>query len=159
MWTKNDGSSQISADQFIVTTAAPGRTHETANYSAPVGGESATYDRGTAQLVNGEATIICDESFRWIADEQSMTVTITPLSAESQGIAVIEKSAGRFKVKELHGGDGNYEFDYLVICKRKGQEDFKVLQPKPALMVDYSREMQHKLPTGPLKSIRDLYRK
>ncbi|MBK8502439.1 MAG: hypothetical protein IPL46_09595 [Saprospiraceae bacterium] len=159
MWTKNDGSSQMGADQFIMTTAAPGRANESANYSAPVGGESATYDRGTARLVNGEATIICPESFRWIADEQSMTVTITPLSAESQGIAVIEKSTGGFKAKELHGGSGNYDFDYLVMCKRKGQEDFQVLQSKPALMIDHSREMQPKFPTGPLKSIRDLYRK
>jgi hypothetical protein len=149
----------MGADQFIMSTAAPGRANESANYAAPVGGEAATYDRGTAQLVNGEATIVCPESFRWIADDQSMTVTITPLSAESEGIAVIEKSAGGFKVKELRGGTGNYAFDYLVMCKRKGQENFQVVQPKPTLMVDHSREMQHKLPAGPLKSIRDLYRK
>ena len=76
-------------------------------FAAPMGGEAAAYDRGTGQLVNGEATITCPEHFRWVADEASMTVTITPLSAESQGIAVIAKSAGGFKVKELHGGTGN----------------------------------------------------
>jgi len=159
MWTKGDGTSQMGADQFIMSTAAPGRSNEMANYAAPVGGESATYDRGTAKLVNGEATVVCPESFRWIADEASMTVTITPLSADSKGIAVIEKTTKGFKVKELHHGAGNYEFDYLVMCKRKGQEEYEVVRPKPQLMVDHSRDLKMKIPKGPLKSIRDLYQK
>lgn len=158
MWTRGDGSSQMGADQFIMSTAAPGRADEIANYAAPVGGESATYDRGTAKLVNGEATVICPESFRWIADQASMTVTITPLSADSKGIAVIEKTAGGFKVKELHGGKGDYQFDYLVMAKRKGQENYEVVRPRPQLMTDHSRDLKIKAPTGPIKSIRDLFK-
>ena len=148
----------MGADQFIMSTAAPGRSHQTANYAAPVGGESATYDRGTATLVNGQASVICPESFRWIADETSMTVTITPLSADSKGIAVVEKTTGGFKVKELSGGKGNYQFDYLVMCKRKDQEDFKVLRSNPQEMIDHNRALKLKFPTGSRKSIRDLYK-
>jgi hypothetical protein len=156
LWTRNDGSSQVGADQFIMTTQAPGRANEAAYFSVPVGGEAAAYDRGTAQLVNGEATVSCPDYFGWVADDQSMTVSITPLSADSKGIAVIEKSATGFKVKELNGGSGNYSFDYLVICKRKGFEDYKVVRPKPVLLDDENQELLKKLPKGPLQSVLDL---
>ncbi|NND31903.1 MAG: hypothetical protein HKN76_04875 [Saprospiraceae bacterium] len=156
VWTKNDGTSQVGADQFVMTTSPPGRADQLAAFSAPVGGEAAAYDRGTATLVNGEATVICPEHFGWVADENSMTVTITPLSADSQGIAVIEKSNGGFKVKELNGGTGNYSFDYLVMCKRKGLEEYEVVRKKPQIMSDNSTEILKNLPSGPLSSIRDL---
>ncbi len=87
-----------------------------------------------------------------------MTVTITPLSAESKGIAVIEKSNGGFKVKELHGGTGNYTFDYLVMCKRKGYEDFQVMRERPEVLEDPSKTLMEHMPKGPIKSIRDLYK-
>ena len=110
-------------------------------------------------MVNGEATVVCPEHFQWVADEASMTVIITPLSAESKGVAVIEKSNGGFKVKELHGGTGNYAFDYLVMCKRKGYEDFQVVRKKPEIMHDASQEILQHLPKGQVKSIKDLAKK
>lgn len=102
-------------------------------YGSLVGDESAAYTRGTATLVDGVAIVICPEHFQAIADPNSMTVTITPLSAESKGIAVVEKFPGGFRVQELNGGKGAYSFDYSVSCKRKGMEEYKV---------------EHKLPTA-----------
>ncbi len=151
-----DTGSEVAANVITMLSAAPGRSDRDAAYAAPMGGEAAAYDRGTAQMINGEATVTCPEYFQWVADEASMTVTITPLSAESKGVAVIEKSNGGFKVKELHGGTGNYSFDYLVMCKRKGYEDFKVVRKKPELLQDQSKEILQHLPKGPMKSIRDL---
>ena len=58
-----------------------------------------------------------------------MTVSITPLSADSEGIAVVEKTNSGFKVKELRRGTGNYQFDWEVKCIRKGYEDYKVIRP------------------------------
>jgi len=52
---------------------------------------------------------------------------ITPLSADSKGIAVINKSAGGFTAKELFQGQGNYEFDYEVKGIRKGYENEPIL--------------------------------
>ena len=157
LWTQTDGSSQIGADQFVMTASPPSRSNDVeAVYSAPMGGEAATYDRGTANLVDGEATIKCPESFQWIADAGSMTVTITPLSADSKGIAVIEKSNGGFKVKELSNGKGNYAFDYLVMCKRKGQEDYQVIRKKPQIIKSQAEKIKAHLPKGPITSIRDL---
>ncbi|MBK8501756.1 MAG: hypothetical protein IPL46_05840 [Saprospiraceae bacterium] len=156
VWTRNDGSSQVGADQFIMTTQAPGRSTDDAHFSAPVGGEAAAYDRGTARLVNGEASVSCPDHFTWIADEHSMTVSITPLSAESKGLAVIEKTAAGFKVKELNGGAGNYEFDYLIMCKRKGYENYEVVRPKPVLLEDEDSVLLKNIPKGAISSIQDL---
>lgn len=157
LWTQTDGSSQIGADQFVMTASPPSRSNDVqAVYSAPMGGEAATYDRGTANLVNGEATIKCPESFQWVADEGSMTVTITPLSADSKGIAVIEKSNGGFKVKELSKGTGNYAFDYLVMCKRKGHEDYQVIRKKPEIIKSQAEQIKAHLPKGPINSMREL---
>ena len=109
-------------------------------YGSLVGDESAAYTRGTATLVDGVASVICPDHFQAIADPNSMTVTITPLSAESKGIAVVEKFPGGFKVKELHGGKGAYSFDYMVSCKRKGMENYKVEHKLPvANTVDLSK--------------------
>ena len=55
---------------------------------------------------------------------------ITPLSASSEGIAVVDKSAGSFVVKELRGGTGTYEFDWEVKAVRSGFEDFEVVRPR-----------------------------
>ena len=58
-----------------------------------------------------------------------MTVQLTPLSAESMGLAVVERDAGSMTIVELAGGQGNYDFDYLVIAVRKGYEDYEVVRP------------------------------
>lgn len=149
---------EVAASVFTMLAEPPGRSDKVAAFAAPVAGEAAAYDRGTARLINGEATVSCAEHFQWIADESSMTVTITPLSGESLGIAVVEKSAGSFKVQELHGGTGNYEFDYLVICKRKDQMDYQLMRDKPQLSDNHGSEILKHIPKGPMKSIQDLHR-
>ncbi|NND31901.1 MAG: hypothetical protein HKN76_04865 [Saprospiraceae bacterium] len=122
--------SNLIVDNMGIAAPAPGRADEEIVYSAVTGGESASYDRGTAELINGEAHITFPSHFRTVTDLSSMTVTVTPLSAESMGIAVIQKTATGFKVKELHKGKGNYAFDYQVMCKRKGQEKYEVIRKK-----------------------------
>jgi len=57
-------------------------------------------------------------------------VTLTPLDAASKGLAVVEKTATGFIVKELGGGTGNYQFDWRVEGVRKGYEDFEVIRDK-----------------------------
>ena len=136
--------SNLIVDNMGIAAPAPGRANEEIVYSAVTGGESASYDRGTAQLVNGEAHIIFPSHFRTVTDLNSMTVTVTPLSAESNGIAVIEKTAIGFKVKELHEGQGNYAFDYQVMCRRKGHEKYEVVRKK------VSEPIIEKMGLGPL---------
>lgn len=58
-----------------------------------------------------------------------MTVQLTPLSAESKGLAVVEKSVRGFMVIELDAGQGTYDFDYLVMVVREGYENYQVFRP------------------------------
>ncbi|MEM7655978.1 MAG: hypothetical protein AAF399_07605, partial [Bacteroidota bacterium] len=99
-------------------------------YCAMEGPEAAAYERGTATLVNGEAEITFSDHFEIVANPTTMTITTSPWSAESKGLAVIERTATGFKVKELFGGTGNYQFDWRVDAKRKGHEDFQVIRDK-----------------------------
>jgi hypothetical protein len=101
-------------------------------YASLEGPEAAMYTRGTAQLVNGQATIVLPEHFRLMAVESSMTVTVTPLSENSNGLAITSKNLNGIIVKELMRGDGTYAFDWEVRCVRKGYEDYQVVRDKAA---------------------------
>mgnify|MGYP001801438547 CR=1 FL=1 len=98
-------------------------------YASLEGPEAAAYVRGTAQLVEGKASIIFPEHFQAIATAQSMTVLLTPLSGQSKGMAVIRKSVSGFEVVELMEGKGNYTFDWEVKCVRKGHENYQPVRP------------------------------
>ena len=142
----DQGNSQLIIDQVNTTTQLKDSDDDTQIvYSMLSGPESAAYERGTGQLINGEGIVICSDHFGQVADPSSMTVTITPLSADSKGIAVIEKTSQGFKVKELHGGTGNYSFDYMVMCKRSSYKNHKVYQKMPnSNEVDTERILKRK---------------
>ena len=99
-------------------------------YAAIEGPEAGMYTRGTGKLTDGETEVFLPEHFMLLASSGTLTVTVTPLSATSFGLAIVDKSTYSFVVKELYDGVGNYEFDYLVQAVRKGYEDFKVVRPK-----------------------------
>ncbi len=99
-------------------------------YASIEGPEAAAYVRGTSRLINGEANITFPDHFQIVANHENMTVMITPLSADSKGMAVVEKSETGFRVKELLEGTGNYEFDWEVKCVRKGFEDYQIIRDK-----------------------------
>ncbi len=98
-------------------------------YACPEGPEAAAYVRGTAMLANGRAEVRLPEHFIAVAGPEGITVQVTPLSAESKGLAVVEKHADRFVVRELFNGSGAYGFDYTVMAVRKGYEDYRVIRP------------------------------
>lgn len=54
---------------------------------------------------------------------------VTPLSAESKGLAVVEKSLEGFVLRELFRGTGTYDFNYMVMAVRKGYENYRVIRP------------------------------
>lgn len=99
-------------------------------YACIEGPEAAAYERGTAQLVDGEVRVDFSEHFELVVNPSTLTVTLTPLDAASKGLAVVEKTARGFVVKELGGGTGNYQFDWRVEGVRKGYEDFEVIRDK-----------------------------
>ena len=99
-------------------------------YASLEGPEAGAYERGTAQLVDGEAFIKFSEHFKVVANAGTMTVQITPLHWDTYGIAVVSKGKDGFKVKELKGGEGNFSFDWVATCKRNGKESFQVVRSK-----------------------------
>jgi hypothetical protein len=98
-------------------------------YACLEGPEAAMYTRGTASLVNGRAVISLPQHFADLASSQGLTVMLTPLSADSRGLAVVQKSVGGFEVLELMKGAGSYSFDWEVKAVRKQHLDFQVQRP------------------------------
>lgn len=121
----------ISADgvkNFVIDH--PLRNDKKIVYACIEGPEAAVYTRGTADLINGEAWITFEEHFELVVNPETITVQLTSLSAESEGLAVVEKTVNGFRIKELRKGTGNYKFDYFVQGIRKGYEDYRVIRDK-----------------------------
>ena len=95
-------------------------------YSAIEGPEVAMYFRGTAQLTNGRAHIEFPDHFSALAVPGSVTVSLTPRSGQSRGLAVAEVSLSGVDVVELDYGTGSYDFDYVVYAVRRGFDDYEV---------------------------------
>ena len=87
--------------------------------------------RGTARLVEGNATIEIPEHFRVVAAEQGVQVQVTPHSADTFGLAVVEEDRERIVVKELRDGKGNFTFGYLVTAIRSGFEHHRPARYEP----------------------------
>lgn len=95
-------------------------------YACLEGPEAAIYERGTAMLLNGRAEVKLSEHFALMMSAGTMTVQVTPHSADTDGLAVVEKTLDGFIVKELRQGKGNFTFDWEVKAVRKGFEGYQV---------------------------------
>lgn len=107
-------------------------------YACIEGPEAAAYERGTGQLVNGEAFVLFSDHFKKVINPQSITVQLTPGSAETFGLAVVEKNSEGFRVKELQKGTGNFSFDWEVKAVRQGYESYEVYHKKEELRATHS---------------------
>lgn len=96
-------------------------------YAAMEGPEAAVYERGSAQLANGVASIQLPEHFRLLASLETMTVQLTATGA-TRGLFAT-KTNGQIIVRELRGGNSNVTFDWEVKAVRKGYEDYQVVRP------------------------------
>lgn len=115
------GDGTIVASNVSNLVDNPAKSGERIAYTMLQGPEAGSYVRGTAQLVNGRASIDFPTHFSQNIMDEGITVSITPLSAESKGIAVVKKASTGIRVVELLEGNGNYEFDWEVKGKRKVQ--------------------------------------
>ncbi len=114
-------------------------------YCCPEGPEAAMYIRGTGRLVNGRARVTLPNHFRNLAVEAGMTVQLTPLSADSKGLAVTIKRLDGIEVAELAGGHGEYEFDWRVEAVRRGYETYQVVRPWMRSEPDEAKAWQNRL--------------
>ena len=109
---------------FIV--ADPSDSNRMIKYTAVEGPEAAIYVRGTANLVSGQGHIDFPDHFSVMAVPSSITVSLTPRSANSMGLAAVSVSSQGIDVAELGGGTNSYSFDYVAYAVRKGFEDYEV---------------------------------
>jgi hypothetical protein len=121
------GADYMQANLFQSYTIHPKDSAVYIAYTALQGAEAASFFRGTARLINGTVTVNLPDHFKQTVSENKITVTLTPLSADSKGIAVLNKTNGGFVAKELFAGTGNYDFDYEVKGLRRGYENEPVL--------------------------------
>ena len=127
LFVDGSGNGVIAADVKNFIMDHPLDPEKSIRYSSIEGPEAAAYERGTAKLKDGEAEIAFSEHFQLVIGSNEMTVMITPLSADSKGIAVIEKRTNGFSVKELFDGKGSYEFDWEVKAIRNGFENYSTI--------------------------------
>ena len=131
MFVDTDGLGVISAARKFFRLPRPGYPDTEIVYGCIEGPELAVYTRGTAQLVNGKAVITLPSHFLEVASEEGITVSLTPLSADSMGLAVTRKSLKQgIEICELYQGAGNYAFDYEIKAVRRGEEGHQVYQPR-----------------------------
>ncbi len=99
-------------------------------YAAPEGDEVATYTRGTARLVDGEATVSLGETFKWVTNpDLGLTAHLTPRE-DCNGVYLADLSTGEMVVRELQNGTSDCAFDYLVYGLRIGFEESSIVQEK-----------------------------
>lgn len=128
MIVNSDGTGEVFGDTKNFRMAHPERPGKEIWYASLEGPEAAAYERGSANLQYGEAFIPFSDHFQLVVNTETMTVILTPHAADTYGLAVIEKTANGFRVKELKGGRGNFGFDWEVKGVRKGYEDYRVIR-------------------------------
>jgi hypothetical protein len=124
------GQGVVAADVKSFRSQHPSDANKEIWYASLEGPEAAAYVRGTTKLMDGTAVITLPEHFVAVANPEGTTVQLTPRSAQSRGLAVVEQSSDRVVIRELGGGTGSYEFDFLVMSVRKGFENFEVIRDK-----------------------------
>jgi len=129
MYVNLSGQGIIWGDTKNFRVANPNEPGTDIWYCSLEGPEAAAYVRGTGHLESGRAQVALPDHFVAVASQQGITVQVTPLSAESKGLAVVGKSPEMFAVRELNNGNGSYDFDFMVTAVRKGHEDYQVIRP------------------------------
>ena len=130
MFVNASGDGVVYGDTKNFRMANPNQPDTEIWYACIEGPEAAAYIRGTARLENGRAFIPFPDHFKAVATVEGMTVQVTPLSMESEGLVVTKKSIQGIEVRELRSGTGTYDFDYTVMAVRDGYQKYEVIRPK-----------------------------
>ena len=81
------------------------------HYCVLEGPEVGVFVRGTARLDEGKARVMLPEHFGHVASPSGLTVSLTPRSADSLGVAATTLSCRDLVIQELARGHGNYDVD------------------------------------------------
>jgi hypothetical protein len=78
--------------------------------------QAVAYKQGTAQMINGEATITFDKNYQALLGEKPV-VTITPMG-ECNGVFIKSLTKTGFAVKELNKGTATVEILWIALGNR-----------------------------------------
>ena len=97
-------------------------------YAAPEGDEVATYTRGAARLIGGEATVSLGNTFKWVTNpDVGLTTFLTPVS-EWCDLYVAGQATDEIVVRSRDGSD--CDFNYMIYGLRIGFEESSIIQEK-----------------------------
>ena len=109
-------------------------------------------DNGTAQLINGSASIQLDSAFAHSIDNrQAYQVMLTP-DGDTKGLYIAAKSASGFVVREVQGGHSNISFDYHIYAPTLGEAGVRMTEmpaSQAAAMMPHARLVKQTLPQAP----------
>jgi hypothetical protein len=88
------------------------------------------YMRGSVMLEAGRASVDLPEHFAALVNPEDLTITLTPRSVDSLGVAVSAADQNGFEIAELYQGMGDYRVDFVVFGLRAGYEDYPVYLSK-----------------------------
>ena len=125
----SNGVGHVVADVKNFVQPDPDSESRNIVYASLEGPEAAAYIRGTARLINGSVFVALPRHFQNVSTPDGMTVQLTPCSADSEGLAVVSQTTSGFRVRELHKGQGTYEFHWEVKAVRRGFTDYQVYEP------------------------------
>jgi len=98
-------------------------------YTALEGDEAATYTRGTAKLIDGEARVPLGDTFKWVTNPAiGLTVHLTPRGRWAD-LYVVSVSTNELVVAS-HDSASDAVFDYIVYGLRIGFEEISVVREK-----------------------------
>jgi hypothetical protein len=114
-------------------------------YACLEGPEAGAYERGVAEIKNGEAFIPYSDHFKKVINPSTVTIILTPQSIDTYGLAVVEKRKDGFVVKELMHGKGNFSFDWEAKGVRMGYENYQVVRNNDEYLSKNVNNPMHKL--------------
>ncbi|PSQ34874.1 hypothetical protein BRD08_08465 [Halobacteriales archaeon SW_10_66_29] len=123
----------VNADNknFVETVATDDGQKEVV-YTSTEAPTARTEATGVAKLEDGRAEIELPEHFGWVTDDdEPIYVQTTPHSADSGGLAAVERTSDRLVIED-RDGDGDYEFSYTVKGTRDGYADKEVVREPTA---------------------------
>ena len=119
-------------------------------YACIEGPESAAYVRGRATLMNGKVHVEFPEHFVLVINAETLTIQLTPRSAASKGLAIVESGSTGFEVQELFDGTGSYDFDYFASGVRRGYEGYQPVVTKGSAPLSQPEGVAVMLATSPI---------
>jgi RNA polymerase-interacting CarD/CdnL/TRCF family regulator len=83
-------------------------------------------DFGTAQLVNGQATVKIDPLYaQTVNTAVTYHVFLTP-EGDCRGLYVTNETPTSFEIRELQNGKSDLSVSYRIVAKRKGYENVRL---------------------------------